>query len=186
MIEESIIEKQDNGLYSITNMGAILLSKHISAFKKLSRKAIRVVQYNGKNRMEILKEETFKSGYVVAFEGLIKYIEALIPTQEPITLAIREKKSAYPILAIREAVANALIHQDFSITGTGPVIEIFDYRIEISNPGLPLVDIRRIVDNPPKSRNEQLAALMRRLGMCEELGTGWDKMVITCEPMSFI
>ena len=85
------------------------------------------------------------------------------------------------MLAIREAVANALIHQDFAITGTGPVVEIFKSRIEITNPGLPLVDVKRIIDNPPKSRNEKLAALMRRLGMCEELGTGWDKIAITCE-----
>ena len=87
------------------------------------------------------------------------------------------------MLAIREAVANALIHQDFSISGTGPFVEIFKNRIEITNPGIPLVDIRRIIDNPPRSRNEKLAALMRRLRMCEELGTGWDKIVITCECM---
>ena len=87
----------------------------------------------------------------------------------------------YPMLAIREAVANALIHQDFSITGTGPVIEMFDNRIDITNSGTPLVNIRRIIDNPPKSRNEKLASLMRRLRMCEELGTGWDKIVLTCE-----
>ena len=111
----------------------------------------------------------------------MKYIEALIPTREVIIGAKREKKSAYPMLAIREAIANALIHQDFSISGTGPVVEIFETRIEITNPGIPLVDIRRIIDNPPKSRNEKLAALMRRLGMCEELGTGWDKITITCE-----
>ena len=78
-------------------------------------------------------------------------------------------------------MANALIHQDFSVTGTGPVVEIFDNRIEVTNSGTPLVDVRRIIDNPPKSRNEKLAALMRRLKMCEELGTGWDKIVITCE-----
>ena len=54
-------------------------------------------------------------------------------------------------------------------------------RIEITNPGIPLVDIARIIDNPPKSRNENLASLMRRLRMCEELGTGWDKIVIACE-----
>jgi len=76
-----------------------------------------------------------------------------------------------------------LIHQDFSITGTGPVVEIFQNRIEITNPGDPLVDIWRIVDNPPKSRNEKLASLMRKLRICEELGTGWDKIVITCEMM---
>lgn len=39
----------------------------------------------------------------------------------------------------------------------------------------------RIIDNPPKSRNEKLAALMRRLKMCEELGRGWDRMVLACE-----
>ena len=129
----------------------------------------------------MLKEETVSKGYVVGFEGIIKYIDALIPTQEIIVKAMRERKSAYPILAIREAIANALIHQDFSITGTGPVVEIFKNRMEITNPGIPLVDIKRIIDNPPKSRNEKLAALMRNLRMCEELGTGWDKIVIACE-----
>ena len=74
-----------------------------------------------------------------------------------------------------------MIHQDFSVSGTGPTVEIFSNRIEITNPGTPLVDIMRIIDNPPKSRNERLAAMMRRLRMCEELGTGWDKIVISCE-----
>lgn len=181
LLEEDIIVKQDNGLFAITNMGAILFAKRIQDFSRISRKAIRVVQYRSNNRLEMLKEETVSKGYVVGFEGIIKYIDALIPTQEIIIGAMRERKSAYPILAIREAIANALIHQDFSITGTGPVVEIFKNRMEITNPGIPLVDIKRIIDNPPKSRNEKLAALMRNLRMCEELGTGWDKIVIACE-----
>lgn len=181
LIEEKIICKQDNGLYAITNMGATLFAKRFSDFDKISRKAMRVVQYEGNNRMVMLKENIETRGYAIDFENLIKYIEALIPTQELIVEALREKKSAYPILAIREAVANALIHQDFSITGTGPVVEIFSNRIEITNAGTPLVDIYRIIDNPPKSRNEKLAELMRRLRMCEELGTGWDKIVLSCE-----
>ena len=181
MLEEEIIVKQDNGLYAISNMGAILLAKRLAEFPRISRKAVRVVQYSGNNRLNMLKEDIGAKGYVVGFEGLIKFIEALLPTEEQINSALREKKSAYPILAIREAVANALIHQDFSITGTGPVVEIFENRIEITNSGTPLVDIRRIIDNPPKSRNEKLASFMRRLRMCEELGTGWDKIVLTCE-----
>lgn len=181
LIEESIISKQDDGLYAITNLGAILLAKRLSDFSRISRKAIRVVQYSGSNRLNMLKEETVSMGYIVGFERLIKYIEALIPTEEIIAGAIREHKTAYPILAIREAVANALIHQDFSVTGTGPAVEVFSNRIEITNSGIPLVEVTRIIDNPPRSRNEQLAALMRRLKMCEELGTGWDKIVITCE-----
>ena len=153
LIEEDIIVKQDNGLYAITNLGAILFAKKLSSFSRLERKAVRVVQYQDNN----------------------------LPTHEVIKDAMRETIFPYPLIALREAIANALIHQDFSVTGTGVVIEIFSNRIEITNPGKPLVDIYRIVDNPPKSRNEKLASLMRRLRMCEELGTGWDKIIISCE-----
>ena len=181
MEEESILVKQDNGLYAITNLGAILFAKRLADFPRLSRKAIRVVQYQGGNRLNMLKEYVGTKGYAVGFEGLLGFMDALLPTEEVINGALRERKTMYPSLAIREAVANALIHQDFSIQGTGPVVEVFDGRIEITNPGTPLVDIRRIVDNPPRSRNEKLAELMRRLRICEELGSGWDKIVISCE-----
>lgn len=181
LIQENCIAKQDDGLYAITNLGAILFAKRLSDFGRLSRKAIRIVQYEGNSRLNLLKDETETKGYVSGFENAMKYIEALLPSAEVVVGSIREKRSAYPMLAIREIVANALIHQDFNVVGTGPTIEIFSNRIEITNSGTSLVEIPRIIDNPPKSRNEKLASLMRRLRMCEELGTGWDKIVISCE-----
>ena len=181
MLEEAIIAEQDNGLFAVTNLGAILFSKKLSSFPRLERKSVRVVQYQDKSRLNMLKEYVGSKGYAVGLNGLLSFIEALLPSQEVIVGAMREKKTSYPSIALREAIANALIHQDFSITGTGVVIEIFSNRIEITNPGIPLVDVARIIDNPPKSRNEKLASLMRRLKMCEELGTGWDKIIISCE-----
>ena len=182
--EEGLTVKQDNGLYSITNLGAILFAKRLSDFPSVSRKAIRVVKYKGDNKLEMEHDETGSKGYAIGYEGLIKYVCALTPSSEPINLALREKQSAYPVIAIREAIANALIHQDFTITGAGPLVEIFSNRIEITNPGSSLVDVMRIVDTPPKSRNEKLAALMRQMNMCEEAGSGWDKIVISCEMMN--
>lgn len=78
---------------------------------------------------------------------------------------------------MRELVANALIHQDFSITGTSPMVEIFSHRLEITNPGSPLVEVSRFMDKPPRSRNEYLASLMRRINICEERGSGIDKVI---------
>jgi ATP-dependent DNA helicase RecG len=78
-------------------------------------------------------------------------------------------------------VANALIHQDFSVTGAGPMVELFADRIEVTNPGEPLVATERFVDAPPRSRNEALASLMRRMGICEERGSGVDKVVAQTE-----
>lgn len=57
-----------------------------------------------------------------------------LPVYEIIDLALREKTTMYPEIAIREFVANSLIHQDYSITGAGVMIEIFTDRIEITNP----------------------------------------------------
>ena len=45
----------------------------------------------------------------------------------------------------------------------------------------PLVDTDRFLDSPPKSRNEKLASLMRRFGICEERGSGVDKVVFEME-----
>lgn len=87
----------------------------------------------------------------------------------------------YPDLAVRELVANALIHQDFSITGMGPTVEVFADRMEITNPGVPLVSTARFLDSPPRSRNESLASFMRLVGICEERVSGVDKVVFETE-----
>lgn len=185
LLEEGILIPQDNGLFSVSNLGVVLLAKRLSDFPGLVRKTLRIVQYKGDNRVERLREfpdspETGK-GYATAFSQALDFIEAVLPSREDIEGATRVRRMPYPMIALREAIANALIHQDFSVTGTGPTVEIFDRRIEITNPGAPLIDIDRLIDNPPKSRNERIAALMRRFRLCEEMGTGWDKIVVSCE-----
>lgn len=181
LLEDGVVIRLDNGLYAITNLGAILFAKDLNIFPRLGRKAMRVVQYQGRNRLFIQKEETFTTGYAICFEDIVRFVSALLPSSEDVSAVALTTKSKYPLPSVREAIANSLIHQDLYITGTGPVVEIFDNRIEITNPGTPLVDIMRIIDNPPKSRNEKLASLMRRMKMCEELGRGWDRMVLACE-----
>ena len=61
----------------------------------------------------MLRDEIFFGGYAVVFEKLIKFIEALVPMREEFISGVRKKNVAYPISALRETVANALIHQDF-------------------------------------------------------------------------
>ena len=61
-------------------------------------------------------------------------------------------------------------------TWTSVTIEIYSDRIEIRNPGNPIITTERFIDNY-QSRNEKLANLMRRLGICEEQGSGIDKVI---------
>lgn len=172
-VEEGLVLK--NGSYAITNLGAILFAKQLRDFESVERKSVRVIVYKGKNKVETIREQIGVRGYAVGFEGLVEWINGQLPANEEIGRALRNETRMYPEIAIRELVANALIHQDLSEKGF-PMIEIFEDRIEISNPGTPLVTPERFID-AYLSRNEKLADLMRRLGFCEEKGSGLDKVI---------
>ena len=179
--EDSLIQASEAGGWNITNLGALLFAKRLSDFRTLSRKAVRVIRYRSNSRLETIREQIGIKGYACGFEGLIQYLNGLLPSNEVVGPALRKIVPMFPELAIRELVPNALIHQDFFVTGAGPMVEIFDDRIEITNPGEPLVDIERFVDSPPRSRNEALASLMRQFRICEERGSGIDKVISQVE-----
>lgn len=180
LASERMVKRVEGG-YCITNLGALLFAKNLEEFKELTRHSPRIVVYDGKSRIKRLKEINGNKGYASGFVNLIESINNLLPANEIIGEALREDVRVYPEIAIRELVANALIHQDFDVIGSGPTIEVFEDRIEIRNPGKPLIQTERFVDYPPRSRNEGIASLMRRLRICEELGTGIDKVVFQCE-----
>ncbi len=172
-LEEGLIVKDRN--YAITKLGAVLFAKQLRNFESTERKAVRAIVYKGKNKVETEREQMGVKGYALGFEGLVDWVNSQLPANEEIGKAIRTDTRMYPEIAIRELVANALIHQDFSVKGF-PMVEVFSDRIEISNPGTPLVTPERFID-AYISRNEKLADLMRRMGFCEEKGSGLDKVI---------
>jgi len=174
MAGERFISREPAGGGYVTNLGAIAAARKLADFPDLSRKSVRVVVYDGRNKASTRMEKEGTKGYAISFQGLIEYIMTLLPQSEVIEQALRKKRTVYPEIALREIVANALIHQDFSITGAGPLIEIFDDRIEVSNPGdlLPSKRLDRIIGTQPESRNELLARAFRRYKICEERGSG--------------
>ncbi|MBP5614606.1 MAG: putative DNA binding domain-containing protein [Bacteroidales bacterium] len=176
--EENIINEYD-GQYAITNLGALLFAKNLSDFSSLSRKAIRVIKYKGNNKVETERDLIGSKGYAIGFPGLLEWINGQLPANEEIGKALRKEVRMYPEIAIRELFANAIIHQDFSVKGF-PTIEIFGDRIEISNPGQPIIHSDRFIDEYG-SRNEKLADIMRRMGFCEEKGSGLDKTIFNVE-----
>ncbi len=181
LADDHMIQPREAGRWDILNLGAVLFALNLKRFRHLSRKAVRVVEYDGEGRVRTKREHEEHMGYAVGFEGLISFLKNVLPENEVIGEALRKTVPMYPELAIRELVANVIIHQDFTVTGTGPMVEVFDSRLEITNPGEPLMDTRRFLDTPPQSRNEALASFLRRIGICEERGSGVDKVVFQTE-----
>ena len=113
--------------------------------------------------------------------SLIRVHEAL--KERPILSLSEACKRTTLSFPTASAAMDRLVQQGIAreITGTGPMVEIFPDRIEFSNPGEPLIAPDRFVDAPPRSRNEDMAALMRRVGICGERGSGIDKVVSVIE-----
>jgi len=166
--------------YAIRRLGGLLLAKKIVEFPDLARKAPRVVVYTGKSKLQTKLDQTGAMGYAVGFQRLVNFVMSQMPQNEAIKNALRTEIKLVPEIVIRELVANAMIHQDFSITGATIVVDIYSNRIDISNPGQPIVPAERFIDGY-QSRNERLADFMRRMRICEEKGSGIDKVVHAAE-----
>ena len=178
---EGFIEKSNSQRWIITNFGALLFAKNLKCFKGLERKTINLIEYQGRNRVNSTHRKEFEEGYAVSLRKVLRNLDSIIPLKEIIREGLRKSEKVYPDLALRELLANALIHQDINLTNTLILIEVFEDRIEITNPGTSLVEIDRLIDSTPKTRNEKIASFMRRSGFCEEAGTGADRVVFETE-----
>ncbi|MCA9252254.1 MAG: putative DNA binding domain-containing protein [Phycisphaerales bacterium] len=171
---------QRGSSYSMTRLCGILLARRLADFPDLKRKAARVVVYQGNSKLKTKLDQIGEMGYAVGFARLVHFVVSQLPQNEIITDAIRQDFKMVPSVIVRELIANALVHQDFSIDGSSVMIEVYDNRLEFSSPGRPLVETNHFIDSD-RSRNERLAELMRRLGICEKKGSGIDKVVYHSE-----
>jgi len=177
---EGLITQTSQG-WTISNLAAILLAKRLDAFSPaLARKAPRVVIYEGIDKLTTREDKPGSRGYAVGFEGLVDFVHSAAPQNRFVEQVVREEVKMFPKQALRELIANALVHQDYLATGASVMIEMYADRVEISNPGLPPIKVERFIDEY-RSCNERVADLMRRLGICEEKGSGVDKVVHAAE-----
>lgn len=177
--QEQLIDKEEDG-YAIRKLGALLLARRVQDFPDIARKAPRVTAYNSTSKLDTKLDQMGSKGYAVGFQGLVQFVMSQLPQNEIIQDALRKEVKLVPEVVIRELVANALIHQDFRITGASVMVEIYPDRVEITNPGEPIVPVERFIDGY-QSRNERLADLMRRMGICEEKSSGIDRVIEKAE-----
>lgn len=177
-LEQSGLVRDDlQGKYEVSSLLGIVSSKDLNNISLLENKGTRVIVYKGRDKLDALDDVEGKKGYLVSFTALLQFIMRQIPSKESLIHGARTKTHDIPEASIREFLANALIHQDFTQTGSRPTVEIFKDKIKITNPGTPLISVDRFIDTPSKTRNPKFAKLMRDAGFCEERGSGVDRAI---------
>ena len=181
LLKEYAYITEDHSSWAITNMGALLFANRLTDFENLRFRGLILRRYEGNNNLVMINERHSEAGYAVEFDDLLDWLEN--NTSKEKIISSRTREITYPRVAMREFMANVMVHQDFSITGMPLTIEIFGNRIVFTNPGSLLNDANRLIDLPPHSRNETLAQAMLQVDLCERRGSGYDRAVEGIESM---
>lgn len=181
-IDDSILENlgiigKFDGVYKPTIGGYLIFSEtspqHRSPY---DRYVVRCVRYSGSDPSSQIVDSLDVSGTLdEQIDASYKFILKNIRVQASIVGTKRVSSFEYPEKAIRELIANAVIHRDYKVIETYTQIRIFDDRIEILNPGSLPPGVT--VDNLKEaqfSRNSMIAARLKDLKYLEEYGRGID------------
>lgn len=152
-----------NGIY--TNL-ALLLSDQCMHTTKIA-------VFKDETCTEFRDSKEFGGSIFKQFEDAVNYLALCNKTTSTIKGVLRTDKKDYPEEAIREALLNALVHRDYSFSGS-IIINVNDSKMEFISlggllPGLSTDDIRIGISQP---RNKKLAEVFHRLRLIESYGTG--------------
>ncbi len=159
----------ENG--KMTNAGVLFFSKSTEFL--LLQATVTCVLYKGKEKIHILDRKDFSGNIIDNIENAVMFVLRHTNLEYKIDKLRREEIPEIPEVALREAVVNAVCHRDYFEKGANVMIEIFDDRLEISNPGgLPSGLTRKSFGTKSVVRNPVIAALLHRSGYIEKIGTG--------------
>lgn len=158
-----------------TNAGFLLFSKFEPQRKlSFSRYTIQCAKFAGHTvSSDILDKEDVKGTLDEQIDKVYSFILKNIRSMAEVQGVKRIERYEYPEKALRELVANAVIHRDYQLTETYTKVNIFSNRIEIINPGNLPPGIRiEDIKNAQFSRNEIIARIMNAMNYLEEFGRG--------------
>lgn len=143
---------------------------------------IRLGRFLGTTKAEIIDHQDLELPLSVAIDPIIAFIRRHTSMAAKITSIRRKDVPQYPLVVVREAVTNALLHADYSIQGAHITIAIFNDRIEITNPGmLPFgLSLEAAVAGISQLRNRVIGRVFRELNLIEQWGSGLQRMITTC------
>jgi ATP-dependent DNA helicase RecG len=175
LINLGVAEKQE-GKVIFNNTGILFFPKNLQDI--YFHTAVTCALYKGTEKVDVLDRRDFNEDIISNINGAMNFLKQYIPVRYEMTGTPRRKEiPEIPYDVLREAIINSVTHRDYFEKGANVMVEMFDDRIEITNPG-GLVKGLRPEDFGKKSvlRNPNIANLLHRIKYIEKMGTGISKI----------
>lgn len=159
----------------VKNAGILFFAKDVH--DHLHQAQMTLLAFKGTDRLHIYDRRDVRDDLLTQFNEAVSFLKKHLNVRSEIRGLNREDIYEIPLEVLREALVNALMHRDYSITGTQVSVEVYDDRVEIVNPGgLPKGLSVRDLGKVSIRRNELIADLFFRLDKVERIGMGIRKM----------
>ena len=159
----------------VRNAGILFFGKEIKSH--IPQAQLALLAFKGREKEHIYDRKDVLDDLLTQFNEAISFLKKHLNVRSEITGVDRNDIYEIPLDALREAVVNAIMHRDYSITGTQINIEVYEDRVEIVNPGgLPAGLPKKSLGKMSIRRNELVSDLFFRLRKVERIGMGIKKM----------
>lgn len=169
--------KTVHGKTLLNNAAILFFAKQPQRFFKESY--VTCVRYGGEDRIKIIDRKDHYGDIITLIEEALAFIERNTSVEQRVVAGqVRHQNIyEYPLIAIREAVINAVMHRDYFNDSSHVFIHIFSNRMEIENPGglLGGLTIEELGERSVR-RNRTIADLLYRAGFVEKIGSGIQRM----------
>ncbi|MGD9153117.1 MAG: ATP-binding protein [Gammaproteobacteria bacterium] len=156
----------------IKNAGVLFFDKNPR--RKILQCQMFMAAFKGTERVYMYDRIDIQDDLLTQYNEAQAFLKKHLNVRTEITGFDREDIYEIPLDALREAIANAIIHRDYGVYGTNIMVEVHDDRVVISNPGrIPKgVDIKTLISGVSMRRNELIADIFARMDKAERIGFG--------------
>jgi len=160
---------------TVKNAGILFFARDVGRY--LPQAQVTLLAFKGTRKLHIFDRRDVRDDLLTQFHEAVLFLMKHLNVRSEIHGMDREDIYELPLDAVREAVVNALMHRDYSITGTQVSVEIYEDRLEVVNPGgLPVGLSKRSFGTLSVRRNELISDLFFRLHKVERIGMGIQRM----------
>lgn len=138
---------------------------------------VRCVRYKGLDKTYIIDDKTFGGPLLTQYHNAMDWLKSGLSVRYDIKgIGSREETWEIPLEVFKECIVNTLSHRDYNEQGAFSMIEMFDDRVEVSNPGGLLPQVVGSFGRKSLSRNPFVFGLFMRMRMVEHVGSGIGRM----------
>ena len=175
MITQGLINESVDGLR--ISRGFELLTRNRDLFD------VKCASFPDDRAIDFLDHAVYGGSIIEQIENAYLFVRKNVRCSGTVKGLNRTDTYDVPMIAVREAIINAVVHRSYLMTGVDVYVSVFPDRVEVESPGTMPVTLDGMKDGRSRRRNVVISGFLQTMGMMEGWGSGYRRMSEDCDSL---